>query len=335
MYSRPKSDVDSAAWLCESQQKLGVDVLGSGRSMAHKRRIYISLPADTWMSKKQIALKWAIVDEIEKLGYEAQVFGGPVGGRGLPAGMGWSPRDCIAVMRRCIGAAIIGLPKWVFSIDRRSFRLATEYCHHEGALAHAYGLPILTIVEKGVEPRLMLNPLCGQEIIPVPPAANPSWLSTDSFRRPFQTWNAKLEWRRDVFLGYCGSSLGTARNLKRFLETLNVTILDWHEDFAPGKSILQQIEEAASRCSVGIFLFTNDDKVMDESQSGSAVPRDNVVFEAGFFSHAKGKDRVLIIREEGSKMPADLGGDIYAPLADKADISSVEPYVKRFIAEHL
>ena len=59
------------------------------------------------------------------------------------------------------------------------------------------------------------------------------------------------------------------------------------------------------------------------------------MFEAGYFSHAKGKERVLIIREEGTKMPADLGGDIYAPLQDKADLSSVEPYVKRFIEDQL
>ncbi|WP_447603718.1 TIR domain-containing protein [Nitrospira sp. Nam80] len=35
-----------------------------------------------------------------------------------------------------------------------------------------------------------------------------------------------------------------------------------------------------------------------------------VVFEAGYFASAKGKKRVLIIRQSGTKMPADLGGDI-------------------------
>jgi hypothetical protein len=52
------------------------------------------------------------------------------------------------------------------------------------------------------------------------------------------------------FLGYCGSSTGTARKLKRFLEKdLDVTVLDWQTDFAPGRSILQRIEEAAARLS--------------------------------------------------------------------------------------
>lgn len=60
---------------------------------------------------------------------------------------------------------------------------------------------------------------------------------------------------------------------------------------------------------MGIFLFTKDNPLVgiDENQ---ASPRDNVVFEAGYFMHAKGKERTLIIREEGTKMPADLGGNI-------------------------
>jgi predicted nucleotide-binding protein len=48
-----------------------------------------------------------------------------------------------------------------------------------------------------------------------------------------------------------------------------------------------------------------------------------VLFEAGFFSSAKGKGRTLIIREEGTKFPADLGGDVYLALKDRKDISPV------------
>jgi hypothetical protein len=32
------------------------------------RRIYVSLPADPWLSSSMNDLKWAIVDEIENLG---------------------------------------------------------------------------------------------------------------------------------------------------------------------------------------------------------------------------------------------------------------------------
>ena len=40
---------------------------------------------------------------------------------------------------------------------------------------------------------------------------------------------------------------------------------------------------------------------------------------------------MLIIRQEGSKMPADLGGDIYASLAKPSDIEPIKRAVKRFI----
>jgi len=86
------------------------------------------------------------------------------------------------------------------------FRLATEYCHHEGAVAYTYGLPLLTIAEQGLEPRLMFSQHAGLEIISVPLDADRSWLATKTFRGPFENWKQKLERRRDVFLGYCGSS---------------------------------------------------------------------------------------------------------------------------------
>ena len=40
----------------------------------------------------------------------------------------------------------------------------------------------------------------------------------------------------------------------------------------------------------------------------------------------------LIVREKGSKMPADLGGDIYALLPDKVDIGPIERVVSGFMA---
>jgi predicted nucleotide-binding protein len=62
---------------------------------------------------------------------------------------------------------------------------------------------------------------------------------------------------------------------------LSLSVLDWATDFAPGRTILQQIQEAAVRCSAGLFLFTQDDRLSERGKADRAVPRDNVVFEAG------------------------------------------------------
>jgi predicted nucleotide-binding protein len=81
-------------------------------------------------------------------------------------------------------------------------------------------------------------------------------------------------------------------------------------------------------------LFTKDDP-FEGGDGDAAAPRDNVIFEAGYLMHAKGKERVLVIREEGAKMPADLGGNIYLPLKDRKDISSIHYSVRRFLEERL
>jgi predicted nucleotide-binding protein len=144
-------------------------------------------------------------------------------------------------------------------------------------------------------------------------------------------WHRRLDERRDVFLGYCSSSIVAAEQVKGLLVDYGVTVLDWRTDFAPGSSILQQIEHAAARCGSGIFLFTKDDDLVNPLTDGHAAPRDNVVFEAGYFISAKGKDRVLILREEGAKMPADLGGDIYGSFADRSELYSIADTLRRFV----
>ena len=95
----------------------------------------------------------------------------------------------------------------------------------------------------------------------------------------------------------------------------------------------ERIQEAARRCSGGIFLFTKDDQLVGSGEQ--VAPRDNVVFEAGYFAAARGKQRVLIVRESGAKMPADLGGDIYASIDNPADITPAEMTIRKFVEERL
>lgn len=103
----------------------------------------------------------------------------------------------------------------------------------------------------------------------------------------------------------------------------------------PAGTILTRIEDAAARCSGGIFLFTKDDKLEPDDGKLQAAPRDNVVFEAGYFVHAKDKERVLIIREDGAKMPANLGGDIYLSLTDRSNIAPIEGPLRQFLEQQL
>jgi hypothetical protein len=297
------------------------------------RRIYVSLPADPWLPPNVNELKWGIVEEIEKLGYTPEIFTNPRGKPGLASAKAWNPRLADEIARRCVGAAILGMPRWRFQdVEGKTALLPTEFNHYEGALAHTLGLPTLVLVQKDVRRRVVFDMSFSGFVGEFGPDANLGWLHSEEFRVPFGYWKALLDERRDIFLGYCSSSAATAEAVKRYLLSLGARVLDWQTDFIPGRTILDQIEQAAARTLGGIFLFTKDDDLASQAQSGSAVPRDNVVFEAGYFIGLKGKRNVLVVRETGSKMPADLGGDIYSSLADKSNIAPIERSLAAFIA---
>jgi len=298
-----------------------------------KRRIFISSPRDEHLDDRRNEVKWAIISEIKKLGYEAQVFGSPDGGRGLAAGKSWSSKDADEVMRRCVGAAILGFPIWSCSRPDGGVpvSLVTEYCHYEGALARMQGLPILAVLEQGLEERVFFNRYAGDPLIRPPSQCDRSWATSPAFRSFLAGWHKRVGERKDIFLAYSGKLEGTAENIKTELTGFGATVLDWKNDFVGGPTILEQVDDAARRTSGGVFLFTRDD--MLEGDGELAAPRDNVIFEAGYFIHSKGHERVLILREPGAKIPADLGGIVYETLADRSDIRNLKERLRLFIEE--
>jgi hypothetical protein len=296
------------------------------------RRIYVSLPADPWLPDNMNRLKWGIVEEIEKLGYTPEIFTNPRGKPGLASAKAWHPRDADEIARRCAGAAVLGMPRWRFQDGQgRPVLLPTEFNHYEGALARTLGLPTLVLVQRDVQRRVVFDLGFGGFVGEFAADADVKWLHTEEFRVPFNYWLALLGERRDIFFGYSSASQVVAEAIKRYLLSLGARVLDWQTDFIPGRTILDQIEQAAARSIGGIFLFTKDDDLADRGQVEVAVPRDNVVFEAGYFIGLKGKRNVLIIREAGSKMPADLGGDIYASLPDRSSITPIERTLAAFL----
>lgn len=44
---------------------------------------------------------------------------------------------------------------------------------------------------------------------------------------------------------------------------------------------------------------------------------------------------MLIIREDGAKMPADLGGNLYLSLAAREDIRPIESAIRDFVERRL
>lgn len=295
------------------------------------RRIFVSMPADQWLTPDENETKWGIVSRIEQLGYTTEVFFDPRGTDSLSASQAWTASECENVMRHCDGCALLGFPRWRLTHNGGPFSLPTDFNHYEGALAHTMSLPLLVLLQEGVESRGVFDRSYKGYVGQIPQFPSTGWLDTAGFAVPFKYFKQHLSGRRDVFLGYSSTSSATATKIRNYLtRDLNLSILDWAFDFDPATTILSQIDEASKRCGAGIFIFTKDDALADGSDSEVAVPRDNVVFEAGFFIAQKGKSRVLIVLQKGTKMPADLGGDIYASLVDKNDIQPIHTVLKKF-----
>jgi hypothetical protein len=295
-------------------------------------RIYISAPVDKNLDQDQLAIKRAILGAIEKEGFEPQEFLAS----GIPKAMPWSFEQANQVMARCRGAAILAFARWYCtpsSGENVSIALPSEYNHFEGALAFSHRLPLLVITDQ----RIRTSGITLLHQVPVifwPDAEGPEWISNASFLDRFGEWCNQVKSRPHVFLGYCSNAKDTANAIMLYLEhDLKLNVRNYAMDFEAGATILEQIEEASRDCLCGIFLFTKDDQL--EGSEGYAAPRDNVVFETGYFMHAKGKERVLVIREEGTKMPADLGGNIYVSLRNRNDISGVETQLRRFLERRL
>jgi hypothetical protein len=235
-------------------------------------------------------------------------------------------------MRQCVGAVVFGFPRWAIpeaSNQNQEKRILGEYNHYEGAVALTFGIPLLLLAEKGVEDRGIVWTGGGKVITYIPRDADEKWVNDVEFVKRFNAWLRELGTRKDVFLGYCSKSAGTAAQIQLRLEKHGASVLNWAMDFRAGGSILSEIENARAACSCGVFLFSEDDPL--EGTSGCAAPRDNVVFEAGYFMSSKGPERCLIIRHGEAKMPADVGGNIYVHLAKNGDVGAIDGQLRDFV----
>jgi hypothetical protein len=292
-----------------------------------KRRIFISHTKDSRLDEKQLRFKNALIEKIKEDGYIPEIFS--ISGNAKR--LSWSFDNVEKVMSSCCGAIIIAFPRWSF-LDKSNvaIKMPSEYSHYEGAIALRDKLPTLIITEDSALRRGITDMGGGLPITFMNEDPNEDYINEQRFKNDYPVWLEDVKNRFDIFLGYCSKSRGVAKEIQLFLQNdLNLKVMDWSKNFNTGESILDQIERASLICSSGIFLFTKDDPL--EGNAFNAAPRDNVIFEAGYFINSKGKHRVLIIVEKGAKTPADIGGHIYISLEDKDKINAIETQIRSFI----
>ena len=303
--------------------------------MTQAYRIYLSAPADSNLSEVQLDIKKSVIAAIEEEGFTPQEFFAS----GIPKTMAWSFERAEMVMSRCQGAAILAFARWLAAPanakreeDLQRIYLPSEYSHFEGALAFARRLPRLVVTDAQIRTS-GITLLSEGPVVFWPEGVGAAGTSEAWFRGQFDPWADQIRSRHHVFLGYCSQARSTATELTLFMEhELGLRVQNYAMDFSAGPTIYEQIEAAARACACGIFLFTKDDPLVGEE---GAAPRDNVVFEAGFFFRANGRERVAVIREEGAKMPADLGGNVFINLKDRGDIAPIHSELQRFLKRAL
>jgi predicted nucleotide-binding protein len=79
------------------------------------------------------------------------------------------------------------------------------------------------------------------------------------------------------------------------------------EQPSAGMTVVEKLERLSNECSSAIILMTGDDMLRD----GDARARQNVVHELGFFQGKYGRDRVILLAEEGVELFSNISGIVY------------------------
>lgn len=100
----------------------------------------------------------------------------------------------------------------------------------------------------------------------------------------------------------------------RLIEKQGIEAIILDEQVNSGRTIIEKFEEN-SDVGGAICLFTADDMGKKKWEAGeekySPRPRQNVVFEAGYFMGKLGRNHVVIISESGVELPSDMSGIVY------------------------
>ncbi len=293
------------------------------------KRVFVSVPRDGHLDDAQRALKHAILSLLREKGIEPQEFQVS----GLPVRSPYTFDAARDIMARCHGALILAFARWRDPAGGQNLALPTVWNHFEGAFALALKKEILVITEKHVAQDGITWPGGGQIILFAPPGADPTWLKLDEPKTQIDAWIDAVKGKKDLFLGYSSKARSTANDIHKLLSENGVSVHDWEIQFAPGPAIMDELVEASKTCLGAVMLLTKDDNLLGEENF--AAPRDNVIFEMGFFMEGKGRERVLVIREEGAKMPADIGGGIYLSLKDRNDITPIQMKLLEFVKKRV
>jgi CRP/FNR family transcriptional regulator, cyclic AMP receptor protein len=113
-----------------------------------------------------------------------------------------------------------------------------------------------------------------------------------------------------IFIGSSAEARYVAQEISDGLSSENVLPKVWTNDlFRPSKTSIENLEKELAAADFAVMVVTPDDIVVSRRKKKEA-PRDNVIWEHGFFLGGLGRERVFIVkpRKLDLKLPSDLLG---------------------------
>jgi predicted nucleotide-binding protein len=138
--------------------------------------------------------------------------------------------------------------------------------------------------------------------------------STGSVATTLETPDSAISSNR-VFLVH-GHNEAAIHATARFLERLGIDVVILREQPNSGRTIIEKFVDY-SDVAYAIVLLTGDDRGGVASASEAELrprPRQNVIFELGFFLGKVGRNRVCALHQSGVEIPSDYSGVLFLPI---------------------
>lgn len=125
--------------------------------------------------------------------------------------------------------------------------------------------------------------------------------------------------KKGVFIIH-GHNKGIRESLARFVQNLGLKPVVLDEKSNKGRTIIEKFEYHATTVGFAVALLTADDEGKGKNEvNHKPRPRQNVLFEFGFFIGKLGRERVCGLKEREVEVPSDYSGVLYIPL-DEEDL---------------
>ena len=113
----------------------------------------------------------------------------------------------------------------------------------------------------------------------------------------------------NIFLVH-GHGLEIRDYIDKRLKTMGYNPIILDREIKPGATVLEKFITYANRSSKAIIFMTPDDRIVEDSKEYCQA-RPNVFIELGYFLGIMDIKDIIIVKEEGARIPSDTGGVVY------------------------